>query len=116
MTEGVLKKLEEAFALGCTDLEACIFANISHQTLYNYQDKNPEFIERKNQLKETPVLIARTTVNEGIKEDTNLAFKYLERKRRDEFGPVNKVEAEVTTEHGLSPALQDMFNKIYEEN
>jgi len=80
-----VNKLEEAFAMGCTDLEACLFAEITKKTLYNYQDKNPEFIHRKEALKETPVLKARQSVIKGFAEDSNLALKYLERKKRDEF-------------------------------
>jgi len=42
-----LQKLEEAFAMGCTDLEACLYADISSSTLYNYQKAHPDFLERK---------------------------------------------------------------------
>lgn len=85
MTEETLNKLEEIFALGGTDKEACFYAGISHQTLYNYQKDNHEFVERKEALKETPILKARRTVVESLK-DPNHAFRYLEKKRRDEFG------------------------------
>lgn len=85
MTELTLKKLDEAFALGCSDDEACLFANISPQTLYNYQKEVPEYVERKQQLKNTPVLQARAIVIEGMKSDPELALKYLERKLKNEF-------------------------------
>jgi hypothetical protein len=62
MTPETLQKLEDAFALGCTDLEACVYADISKSTLYNYQEQHPEFVERKEELKEHPVLLARQTV------------------------------------------------------
>lgn len=86
MTPEVVNKLEEAFLLGCTDLEACFAAGISKQTLYNYQDANPDFIDRKEQLKENPIYLARTSVVNAMKLDGDLALKYLERKRKDEFG------------------------------
>lgn len=66
MTEERVNKLEEAFALGCSDLEACFYADISKQTLYNYQDKNPSFVDRKEALKKNPVLKARKTVLSAI--------------------------------------------------
>lgn len=62
MTTETVKKLEEAFLLGCTDAEACLFADISKQTLYNYQDNNPEFVDRKETLKKNPVLKARAVI------------------------------------------------------
>jgi hypothetical protein len=90
MTPMTVNKLEQAFSYGCTDIEACLYAGISKQTLYNYQDKNPEFVDRKEALKETPILLARKTVVEALKDDPALALKFLERKRRDEFSLHNK--------------------------
>lgn len=85
MTEEVLSKLEEAFAWGCTDVEACLHADIAAKTLYLYQEKNPEFIQRKEALKENPILLARSTVIKGFMKSPELALKYLERKKKDEF-------------------------------
>ncbi len=86
MTPTVVKKLEDAFKLGCSDIEACFAANISKQTLYNYQEKYPEFIDRKSSLKENPTFIARKSVVQGLQSDPHLALKYLERKKKKEFG------------------------------
>jgi hypothetical protein len=86
MTEITVKKLEEAFALGCSDEEACIYADICKQTLYNYQNKNQEFLDRKELLKQTSILKARKVVIDNLEKNPLLAFKYLERKRKDEFG------------------------------
>jgi hypothetical protein len=66
MTELTVKKLEEAFLMGCTDVEACLFADISKQTLYNYQAENPSFIDRKAQLKTNPVMKARKVLLDAI--------------------------------------------------
>lgn len=85
MTPDTVKKLEEAFLMGCSDLEACLFADISKQTLYTYQDKNPEFIDRKRMLKENPVMKARQTVLEGVQKDATLAFNYLKAKKSEEY-------------------------------
>lgn len=85
VTEEVLRKLEDAFAIGCTDLEACVYANISKTTLYKYQSENPDFAERKEELKEKPILKARMTVVSSLSKP-DYAFKFLERKRKKEFG------------------------------
>jgi hypothetical protein len=89
MTPETVKKLEEAFLLGCTDIEACLAANISRQTLYNYQKDNPEFIERKETLKENPVWEARKAVLDAIRSKEpagqKIAFDYLTKRKRDEF-------------------------------
>lgn len=92
----VIDKLEQAFALGCTDLEASLFANIAPATLYNYQDKNPKFLKRKKQLKMNPVLKARTVVVNSFKDNPELALKYLERKKKDEFSL--RKESDITSD------------------
>lgn len=86
INESVLDKLEEVFALGGTDEEACLFANIAVDTLYKYQRENPEYIKRKEELKETPILKARRTVIDSL-DKPEMAFRFLERKRKKEFGP-----------------------------
>lgn len=96
MNETVLKKLEEVFGIGGSDEEACFYADISHQTLYNYQKEHPDFVERKEALKERPILKARQTVVKAL-DDPNHAFKYLEKKRRKEFGQTLEISGELTS-------------------
>lgn len=91
----ILAKLEQAFAMGCSDSEACVFADINLATLYRYQKQNPEFSDRKRLLKDKPVLKARSIVVNALnKNDKEVAKWYLERKRKDEFSL--KVENDVT--------------------
>ncbi|MDD5726110.1 MAG: hypothetical protein PHC53_01710 [Patescibacteria group bacterium] len=85
-SSSVLQKLEEAFALGSTDQEACVYADISPSALYEYQRKNTGFLERKQALKSSPVLKARMTVVRSLENDPKVAMWYLEKKRRKEFG------------------------------
>ncbi len=86
MTPDTVKKLEDAFAFGCTDEEACYYADITRQTLTTYQNANPDFLDRKEVLKSRPVLKARQEVIDGLSGNPELALKFLERKRKDEFG------------------------------
>jgi hypothetical protein len=95
MIESTLGKLREAFLLGCSDTEACLYADIHPDTLYEYQKKNPIYSEQKKLLKNNPVLLARKTVVESLKGDPNLALKYLERKLSDEFSLKQKVDAKI---------------------
>lgn len=84
ITVDVVNKLEQAFSLGCTDSEACLYADISRQTLYNYEAKHPEFIDRKATLKEKPFLLARKTIIEDCKTPEGARW-YMERKKKNEF-------------------------------
>lgn len=81
----VVRLLNEAFALGCTDLEACLYADIGKTAFYKYQDSHPEFAERKELLKQRPVLQARDSLIREMRHDGALALKFLERKKKDEF-------------------------------
>lgn len=102
MTPELVNKLEMAFSMGCTDLEACLFANISKQTLYNYQEKHPGFVDRKEMLKQKLVLKARTVIAEALnKKDENTAKWYLERKRKDEFSPKADTEINLNIKQAL---------------
>jgi hypothetical protein len=83
MTQETIDKIEYVFAMGGTDKEACLFADISHQTLYDFQDKFPEFIERKEALKQNPMLKARTTIVAALDKDVNTARWYAERRDPD---------------------------------
>ena len=81
MTPETVKVLEEAFMLGCSDQEACFCAGISKQTLYNYQAKHPEYVDRKEVLKQNPFYLARrVTVDALLDNDRAMASKVLDRK------------------------------------
>lgn len=86
ITEETVAKLEFAFSRGLSDREACLFAEISRETLYRYCKKNPEFSDRKELLKDTPILNAKMNIAEGLENgDKELSKWYLERKCKDEF-------------------------------
>lgn len=109
MTPEVIEKLEEAFLLGCTDVEACLAADIAPATLYNYQEKHPEFLERKEQLKQNPVYKARKTVVNAITKDPRLAMDYLSRKAKKEFG--NNVDITTDGKELPTPILGGITKK-----
>lgn len=104
----IIDKLERCFSLGCSDAEACCFANISTTTLYNYQKTNPEFIERKEMLKNKPILEARNTVVQNLRKDPKLALEYLKAKKKDEFGQ----RMEVTGANGEALAMPSIINVV----
>ena len=91
VTPEVLAKLEQAFGMGCSDKEACLYADISMDALYNYQNRRPDFAEWKALLKEKPVLKARNTVVTSL-SDPETAKWYLERKTKGEFNARQSME------------------------
>lgn len=87
----ILQELIKAFAGGHTDEEACQIVGISPATLYNYQNRFPEFVEQKELLKLNPFIKARQTIVKSL-SDPEYATWFLERKGKSEFGTKTSVE------------------------
>lgn len=86
MTPRTLGKLREVFLLGASDAEAALLADIHPDTLYAYQEANPDFSEEKRTLKLNPVLKARRTIFKDL-DNPKTAMWYLERRMKSDFGP-----------------------------
>jgi hypothetical protein len=108
MTPETIAKLEQSFAMGCTDKEACLYANISMDTLYYYQGNNPEFCQRKELLKENPVLKARSVIVNSL-SDPETSKWYLERKTRGEFNA--RAALELTGKDGGPITIAELVAK-----
>ena len=99
LTPETIDKLRTAFLMGCSDIEACLYADISKTALYNYQQKNPDFVDQKEQWKEQLTLKARTVIASALNnKDENTAKWYLERKAKNEFN----TRTEITGANGGS--------------
>lgn len=91
-TKETLDKLRHAFLMGCSDAEACIYANIHPTTLYTYQLKTEGFKEQKELWKNNPTLVARSNVHNALQEgDKDMTKWYLERKKKDEFSTRSEI-------------------------
>lgn len=92
MTEATVKKLDDAFVKGLSDAEACIYAGISKQALYDYCHAHPEYTDRKELLKQNVKMRAKVNVAERIEfGDIDASKWYLERKD-PEFSNKQKIE------------------------
>ena len=114
----ILTKLENAFSMGCTDDEACIMAGISRGTLYYYIKANPDFHDRKEELKQLPTIQAKHVVVGEIKDsDVKTSKWYLERKTQ-EFRPPDKNtnvqlnQFNLLTDAQIKDRLVDKLNKL----
>ncbi len=111
-TTEIIHKLEHAFSIGCTDLEACLYADVGKSALYNYQKDNPAFVERKEALKENPVLKARTAVIADIESGNVDTSKWLlERKKKDEFSTKQETKLSGDEENPIAMVLNDCRNR-----
>ena len=106
VTPEVLGKLEKAFLLGLNIEEACAYAEISKSTWHYWSKQNPDLRERIDQLRLAPILKAKETVI-GALDTPEIAFRYLERKLPDEFGPTAKIKGTM-----LHLDLKDVHDQI----
>ena len=115
MTPKTIDKLRQAFMMGCSDREACVYANIANQTLYSYQQKHSEFLEQKVTYKTNPLLKARKTIFDNLNE-VKTAQWYLERKANQEFNlqpsVVSVTENEDNTLVNEDVVDENLINKL----
>lgn len=115
ITDATLAKLEIAFSLGASDKEACKLANINPSTLYKYQERCPEFVERKAELKDMVTWQAKYNIAEAVidKKDLNWSAWWAERKARGEFGTRTEhvnVNIETTLDDEEKEMLTNLLN------
>lgn len=85
-TVETIDKLEHAFSIGASVVEACFYADISEATYHRWCTEKPELKERFSALKSKPILQARQAVADALDSgDVATAKWYLERRKKDEF-------------------------------
>lgn len=114
-TPAILAKIEEAAALGASIEEIAFWAGIHRATLYRWMDEDKDLSDRIEELREKPILLARQTVIKNLSVDANMAFKYLERKKKDEFAELKKVETSDKTIEDLFKEYDSQFNQLENE-
>lgn len=115
----VIAKLKEAFAFDCTVEEACCYAEIAFRTYYNWIKADPKLLQEFDRLRHKPVLKARSTVVNSL-GTPEYAFRYLEKKRPEEFGNKSKIElaGKVQTEdvtQGSPEAVKAVVERFEQE-
>lgn len=101
MTPETIRLLQDAFVWGCTDSEACGYANISESTLYKYASEHPEFSELKARLKDMPTMKSKRIISQALDEgDLNTANRVIDRKEGQKIVQEN-INVELTHEQWL---------------
>jgi hypothetical protein len=114
MTPEVVNKLEQGFTMGFTDEEACLYANISKQTLYDYCKRVEGYTDRKEELKNHPKLLAKVNLYNALKDNKKIEDSkwYLERRDKD-----FKQKTDITSnDNELQPVLVKFISEDIKEN
>lgn len=106
--EKELRKLEEAFKMGCTNREACFYADVCESTFYDFLKEYPEFSEKIDIWKSYEKIKARMVIHKALDNgDKDMAKWYLERKARDEFSTKQEFDATVNNRVEIIDDLPD---------
>jgi len=118
ITPELLTKLEEGFMMSLTDEECCLYCDINPVTLYRYIEKNPAFSKRKEILKRTPNIQAKSNWVKEIKKGAyNSSKEWLERKAKDEFSLKREIEQswDLNLNLNLAEASDEELDKYINE-
>lgn len=108
ITPKKLEKLEEAFKLGCTNREACFYADVAESTFYDFLKEYPEYSDKIAMLKDYQKIKARYVVHKALeKGDRDMAKWYLERKAKDEFSTKHEFDSTVNNRVVIVDDLPD---------
>lgn len=92
--DAVLAKLQQAFQMGFTMREACVWANIAVSTYYDYRNSHEGFAEQVEEWRQNPVLKARSTLYNNL-DKIDTARWFLERKKKKEFSTRTEFEGDI---------------------
>lgn len=82
----VITKLEYAFSMGCTTVDACIIAEIGGTTYYRWCNEDEALWDRFKALQAKQILKARIIIDGALNTGDLATAKWLlERKRKKEF-------------------------------
>lgn len=83
--EEYFSNIEPYLKEGCSLHEACLHGEIPYTTMKDYYDKDDQVRKKIERLQNMPILAARRSVNLAMQDNGDLALKFLERKKKDEF-------------------------------
>jgi hypothetical protein len=113
MTPKIVANLLSAFSNSFTDDEACIYTDISKNTLYRFVEKNPHFWNQKEILKQKPNIKAKLNKIKAINEwNTQESWWWLERKSKNEFSLKTEVEQNTNMDLKIEAKAIDSLNTL----
>lgn len=81
----LITNIEPYLKEGCSLHEACLHGIVPYTTVIDYYNNDEELRKKIDRLQNEPILRARESLNKGVLDNPELALRYLERKKKDEF-------------------------------
>lgn len=107
-TSDIISKLEQAFALGANDTEACSYAGISRQSYYKQLKIDIEFADKIARQKSLLPLKAREELHKLIKQgDSKVILWYLDRIEKR-----HKAESAISVNNAIEQLTQQEYDRL----
>lgn len=103
--EQYLTNIQPYLEVGCSLYEACLHGCVPYTTVIDYQKNDDEIRKKIERMSNVPILTARQSVVGSMAENAELALKYLERKKKDEFSLKTEVDSNVKGNISISIGL-----------
>lgn len=92
LTPDTIRKLEEAAGVRLDVKASCAYAGISRDTYYQWMKKVKGLADRLDDLRQNPIIRAKRRIISQLDNDTNVAFRFLEKESPEEYGEKLKLE------------------------
>ncbi len=111
LTVEVRRKIDECAQLGSSMEEIAFWCDVHRATLFRWVQKDEKLRNRIEHLQQRPILMARQTIVNNLGNNPEIAFKFLERKRREEFSPRNEIAmtGEIVNKHSIDPEQEALM-------
>lgn len=86
LDRGKVERLISSYKIQSTDKEACYYAGITINQLKYFRKTHAEFSSIKEACRQSLFLKAREAIAREIPRNPEFALKFMERKKREEFG------------------------------
>ncbi len=94
--------------MGCTNREACFYAEVPESTFYDFLKEYPEYSDKIAMWKDYEKIKARLVVHKALDNgDRDMAKWYLERKAKDEFSIKQEFDTTVNNKVVIVDDLPD---------
>ena len=112
-TPDTLNKLEEGAAHRLSDKGTSAHAKISRDTFYRWLKEIPGLSDRLDDLRELPITRSKRNIVSRLDSDVNVAFKYLEKEKPDEYGERLNVKDMDTSTDSEEEGIRLKHKKAY---
>lgn len=102
MTESTVRKLDEAFMMGFSDREACMYVGIPYSTFTSWLERHEDYRTKKEDLKSHPKILVKKNIYGALKEgDLDTSKWYADRKMKDDgFTTKQEIDANLGNKDG----------------